>query len=434
MTSVAVSLAASLHEVRERTLALLAPLSDAQLVGQHSPLMSPLVWDLGHVANYEDIWLVRGGEAGADPLDDLYDAFRHPRKDRHALPIPGAAEARAYAREVRERVLAGLAGQDPFFCAMVVQHEHQHDETILAALQLLPAPGYPPARPEFRSGTNREPKIGRGFVPDRKNAARRDASSEVLLPGGTFVMGTSTDPVALDNERPAHPIDLEPFWLDTTPVTNAQFADFIADGGYDEPRWWNDSGWKWRQEAALTAPQFWSGDTSGDTRTRFGWVETRPLDEPVQHVCWYETDAYARWAGKRLPTEAEWEFAAGNGGTTPWPWGASEPTAAVADLWTWPSSFGPGPVAAHPAGANQWGIHDLIGGVWEWTSSDFNGHPGFEAWPYREYSEVFFGPEYKVLRGGSWATHPTAMRVTFRNWDYPIRRQIFAGFRCARSV
>jgi iron(II)-dependent oxidoreductase len=169
-------------------------------------------------------------------------------------------------------------------------------------------------------------------------------------------------------------------------------------------------------------------------RDRFGWTEPLPPDEPVQHVCWYEADAFARWAERRLPTEAEWEFAASNGGTTRWPWGDAEPASGHAALWTSPSPFGPPAVASHPDGVNRWGVHDLIGGVWEWTSSDLVGHPGFVAWPYREYSAVFFGPEYKVLRGGSWATHPTAIRATFRNWDYPIRRQIFCGFRTARDA
>ena len=408
----------ALAEVRARTLDLLEPLPDRVLVTQHSPLMSPLVWDLGHVANYEDQWLVRAvtGEAAERPeLDQLYDAFRHPRRDRHALAIPSPAETLAYAKAVRQRVLDVLdrtPPADPFVHHMVVQHEHQHDETMLAALQLLPAPGYRPVASTPPGVEVRTPP-------------------EVRLEGGTFTAGTSTDAVALDNERPAHRVDVAPFWLDTTPVTNAAFAAFVADGGYRTPSLWSDAGWAWRTAAGLERPQTWTADGAQD---RFGWVEERPGDGPVQHVCWYEADAYARWAGRRLPTEAEWELAASNGGTTRWPWGDDEPTSEHAALWSSPSTFGPGRVATHPAGANRAGVHDLIGGVWEWTSSDFGAYPGFVAWPYREYSEVFFGPEYKVLRGGSWATHPSAMRATFRNWDYPIRRQIFAGFRCARDA
>jgi iron(II)-dependent oxidoreductase len=411
---------AALEDVRARTLAVLDCVPDSVLVGQHSPLMSPLVWDLGHVANYEDIWLVRGGVTGGSPLDDLYDAFRHPRKDRHALATPDPSAARAYGLEVRGRALAALDSTDEFIVRMVVQHEHQHDETMLAALQLLPGAGYQAFQPALLSRPGAQ-------TPPGALSAHPDMT---LLPGGPFIMGTSDDPVALDNERPAHPIDLPAFWLDTTPVTNAAYAEFVADGGYDDPRWWDESGWKWRQEAGLVAPQFWSEGS----RTRFGFVEPIPAAEPVQHVCWYEADAFARWAGKRLPTESEWEFAASNGGTSRWPWGSADPTAKTAALWTIPSSFGPGPVGAHPDGVNQWGTHDLIGGVWEWTATDFSGHSGFVAYPYREYSEVFFGTEYKVLRGGSWGTDAAAVRATFRNWDFPIRRQIFAGFRCAKDA
>ena len=434
------ALAGALDEVRNRSLGLLEPLDVEALIRQHSPLMSPLIWDLGHVANYEDLWLVRA-ITGADParpeLDDLYDAFKHPRRERPTLPILDPDGARAYAADVRGRALEIIEGLDigadaprlvasGFVHNLVVQHEHQHDETMLATLQLMPAPGYRPvtlpARPVIETPT-------------------ADVAPEILLPGGPFVMGTSADPWVLDNERPAHEVSLAPFWLDTTAVTNAAYASFVADGGYEDARWWGADGWAWRQEAGLSQPQFWTGSAAaGWARDRFGWIEDLPLDQPVQHVCWHEADAFARWAGKRLPTEAEWEFAASwspEGRKRRWPWGDADPTPEHATLWSGGSAlstFGPSAVTAHPAGANPWGVLGLIGDVWEWTMSDFAGHPGFESWPYREYSEVFFGRDYKVLRGGSWATHPSAIRATFRNWDYPIRRQIFAGFRCAKDA
>jgi gamma-glutamyl hercynylcysteine S-oxide synthase len=428
------AIATALDEARRRSLSLLAPLPDDRLVTQHSPLMSPLVWDLAHVANYEDLWLVRAitGEPTPHPeLDDLYDAFRHPRADRPSLPILGPAEARAYGAEVRGRVLdlvERLRFDDPadpllgdgFVHQMVVQHEHQHDETMLATLQLMATPGYRPLA-----------------VPGPAPVPGSALAAEVRLPGGAFVMGTSSDPWALDNERPAHEVDLPPFWLDTTPVTNAGYAGFVADGGYADRRWWSDEGWDWRESAGLRHPQFWSRHGSGWTRDRFGHDAELDPDEPVQHVCWYEADACARWMGKRLPSEAEWEYAASwgpDGRKRRWPWGDVDPSPAHATLWFGESSFGPAPATAHPAGANPWGVLGLIGDVWEWTASDFAGHPGFGAHPYREYSEVFFGPRYKVLRGGSWGTHPSCIRPTFRNWDYPIRRQIFAGFRCARDA
>jgi iron(II)-dependent oxidoreductase len=203
---------------------------------------------------------------------------------------------------------------------------------------------------------------------------------EVIVDGGAYEVGTSDHPWAYDNERPKHTVHIDAFAIDAGPVTNAEWQSFIDDGGYNDPRWWSDEGWKWCQQEALTAPLFW--DPS----------HPRAADAPVMHVCWHEADAFAAWAGRRLPTEREWEVAA---------------TA---------------------------GLLSGTGQVWEWTSSTFEPWPGFTAFPYREYSEVFFGPDYKVLRGGSWASHTSVIRPTFRNWDYPIRRQIFSGLRTARDL
>ena len=255
------------------------------------------------------------------------------------------------------------------------------------------------------------------------------------MPGGPFTMGTSTEPWALDNERPAHTVQVAPFYLDTTPVTCGAYAQFIDDGGYDDPRWWTGAGWEHRQNAGLTAPLYWRSEGRQWTRRVFGRQEPIVPNEPVLHVSWYEADAYARWAGRRLPTEAEWEKAArfdpATGLTRRYPWGNADPDTSYANLGQ--AFLRPAPAGSYPAGAAPCGARQLIGDVWEWTSSDFLPYPGFEAWPYKEYSEVFFGPEYKVMRGGSFAVSPVACRGTFRNWDYPIRRQIFAGFRTARS-
>jgi gamma-glutamyl hercynylcysteine S-oxide synthase len=423
--------AEDLEAVRRRSLDLLDPLDDEGLRRQHSPLMSPLVWDLAHVGNYEELWLLRevaGAPAIDASLDDMYDAFRHPRPNRPALPLLGPAEARRYIAEVRGRVLDTLEGLEldgerrllagGFVYGMVVQHEHQHDETMLATLQLMGEPGYRPLAPAPHAG------------------AGAPVPGEVLIPAGPFVMGTDDEAWAYDNERPAHVVDLPAFRIDAAPVTNAQYAEFIAAGGYDEPRWWTDDGWAWRQKAGLEAPEFWRAEGGGRwSRLRFGWREDVPLDEPVQHVCWYEADAYARWAGKRLPTEAEWEKAASwspEGVKRRWPWGDADADGSRVNLGG--ALYRPAPVGAYPAGVSAYGCHQMIGDVWEWTASDFEGYAGFATFPYREYSEVFFGSGYKVLRGGSWAASPLAVRPTFRNWDYPIRRQIFAGFRCARDV
>jgi len=443
------TIAAQLDEARRRSLDLLAPLSDTDLVRQHSTIMSPLVWDLAHVGNYEELWLLRA-VSGASPidaaLDNVYDAFRHPRANRPALPLLGPIEACRYLGEVRGRALDVLdtlpafdTDQAPvlatrpaalvtnaFVYGMVVQHEHQHDETMLATLQLMGGEGYRPLAPL--------PPPGAAL-----------ATTEIRIPGGPFVMGTDDEAWAFDNERPAHVVDLASFWIDTAPVSNHQYLGFMDDGGYDQRRWWTDEGWAWRTGTGAEHPQFWWHDGPGSwARTRFGWNEALPMNEPVQHVCWHEATAYANWAGRRLPTEAEWEKAAswpgdGHKHRHPWAQGPSGPLdgvppaidQAVANLGQ--RHFRPAPVGAYPSGATPGGCHQLLGDVWEWTSSQFEPYPGFRSYPYREYSEVFFGSGYKVLRGGSWATHPAAVRTTFRNWDHPIRRQIFAGFRCARD-
>ena len=432
--------ATALEAVRARTLTLADALTEDEQREQWSPLMSPVVWDLAHVGNYEEIWLQRalGGPAAEHPgYDDLYDAFKHKRAERPALPLLGPAEARDYVAAVRERVLdrlSSLPGDDPFapggdrlldgafVYGMVVQHEHQHDETILATRQLMGEAATPPA------GTTPAPEAASGTP--------RAWGDQVLVPGGRVVLGTDLDPWAYDNERPAHVVEVAPFLMDVTPVTNDAYLAFVEDGGYDDEHWWTPAGWAWRQEADLVAPQFWSPGADGWTVLRFG--EHLPLTpaEPVQHVCWYEADAYARWAGRRLPTEAEWECAAAwdpdAGRARRYPWGDEAPSAGHANLGQ--RHRGPAAVGSYPAGVSASGCHQLVGDVWEWTSSDFHPYPGFASFPYREYSEVFWGTDYKVLRGGSWAADPVAVRNTFRNWDHPIRRQIFAGFRCAADV
>jgi gamma-glutamyl hercynylcysteine S-oxide synthase len=220
-------------------------------------------------------------------------------------------------------------------------------------------------------------------------------------------------------------------------VSNAAYTEFIADGGYDQPRWWSRAGWEHRQRARLEAPLFWRRDSDGQwLRRRFGVTELVLPAEPVLHVCWYEADAYARWAGRRLPTEAEWEKAARydpvSDRSRRYPWGDADPDQDKANLGQ--RHLQPAPVGSYPDGAAPCGARQLIGDVWEWTASDFLPYPGFVAWPYREYSEVFFGSEYKVLRGGAFAADGVACRGTFRNWDFPVRRQIFAGFRTARDA
>jgi gamma-glutamyl hercynylcysteine S-oxide synthase len=421
--------AGELARTRRRSVELTDAVDDDDLVRQHSRLMSPLVWDLAHVGNQEELWLVRdvgGMQPLRDDIDHLYDAFKHPRADRPQLPLLGPAEARGYVGEVRDKVLhvlerTPLEGRrlvdHGFAFGMILQHEHQHDETMLATHQLRDGP------PVLQA-------------PPAPGAPTQPGRSEVLVPGGAFTMGTSTEPWALDNERPAHEVDVAPFWLDAYPVTNADYVRFVEAGGYHEPRWWSERGWDHRHSADLRAPQFWLRDGDRWMRRRFGVLEPLPPQQPVLHVCFYEAEAYAAWAGKRLPTETEWEKAArfepDTGRSRRYPWGDDDPSPERANLGQ--RHLGPAEVGAYPHGASPLGVHQMIGDVWEWTSSRFTGYPGFRAFPYDEYSLVFLGGDYRVLRGGSFGTDPVACRATFRNWDLPVRRQIFAGFRCARDA
>jgi iron(II)-dependent oxidoreductase len=296
---------------------------------------------------------------------------------------------------------------------MLVQHEHQHNETMLQTL-MLAAPGvYSPSPRPLPA----PPPGLRG--PDM-----------VLVDGGPCILGYDPAGFAYDNERPSHEVDIPTFELDRLPVTNGDYMDFVEEGGYRTREWWSDEGWAWREAENVELPHYWTAD--GEVRA---FDRTEPLDRerPVMHVSFHEAEAYARSRGKRLPTEAEWEKAASwdeaEGAQRAYPWGDAEPSVRRANLDH--TAFGPARVGAYPAGASPYGVLGMVGDSWEWTSSDFAGYPGFESYPYSEYSEIFFGSDYKVLRGGSWATRPSVARASFRNWDYPIRRQIFSGCRCA---
>jgi iron(II)-dependent oxidoreductase len=397
----------------------LTDVEDSELLSQHSPLMSPLVWDLAHIGQQEDLWLLREGDArreGVLPadVDRLYDAFQFGRAERVDLPLLSPVQARQFIADVRERAFGLLDRTEELFpFVMVEQHEQQHVETMLATHQLRAGP----------------PVLGTG---DPLPAGRPVPRDRVLVAGGEFVLGVDgvDEPASLDNERPAHVVNLAPFRIGRVPVTNAEWQAFIDDGGYDRPHWWSERGWQHRLDGRLERPLFWSADGS---RRRFGIVEDIPPDEPVQHVCFFEAEAYAAWVGGRLPTEAEWEKACvwdqGAGRRRRWPWGDSEITAALANLGG--GALRPAEVGAYGAAASAYGVEQLIGDVWEWTSSGFHAWPGFSPMLYSQYSQPFFGGDFRVLRGGSWAVAPGAVRPSFRNWDLPIRRQIFSGLRVA---
>jgi gamma-glutamyl hercynylcysteine S-oxide synthase len=385
-----------MEEARARTLTLIEPLTHQQLNRVYDPILSPLIWDLGHIANFEELWLVQrigGREPLRGDLGELYDAIEQPRKIRGQLPILRADEVRPYMEGVRERTLEVLGEieldpKDPlladgFVYEMLLAHEHQHNETMLQLLQMVEA--YEPVEVDRAPVT--EPVA--------------EGPEMVRVDGGPHEIGAPDVGYAYDNERPRHRVDLEPFWIDRTPVTNGAYMTFMEETGAEPPMYWERDG------------------EGGWVRTAMGSTEEVNPELPVIHVSWHEADAFARWSGKRLPTEAEWEAAAA---------GASRERANLDQL-----SFGCAPAGAYADASCECGAVQMLGDVWEWTSSDFTAYPGFEAFPYPEYSEVFFGDTYKVLRGGAWATRRDVIRTSFRNWDLPERRQIFSGIRCARD-
>jgi iron(II)-dependent oxidoreductase len=258
----------------------------------------------------------------------------------------------------------------------------------------------------------------------------------VLFDGGVVTIGTDDTSAAYDNERPQHERTLSPFLLDVAPVTNGRYLEFMADRGYERRDLWSADGRKWLAESRETCPKYWFRDHEQWMMRTMDCIRPVDIHRPVCHVCYYEAEAFAKWDGKRLPTEFEWEVAASwdppSGKTREYPWGdapASERLANIDQL-----SFDTAGVGAFSENMSPLGCYGMIGDVWEWTSSDFNGYEGYRSFPYKEYSEEFFGSTSKVLRGGSWATRAGAIRNTFRNWDYPIRRQIFSGFRCAADA
>jgi gamma-glutamyl hercynylcysteine S-oxide synthase len=415
----------ALRGARERTLALVASVSEDDLERVHSTLMSPLVWDLGHIAAFEDLWLVhRYGDRPLlkEELVDVYDAFETPRAGRGELPMLRSGAALDYLDAVRTRTLEVVDERgvgDGVLHEMVVRHEHQHNETMLQTLQLARLRDY---------------ELGEQRATPASSDELRSGSELIEIPSGPCTIGAPATGFAYDNERPRHRTDVRGFLIGRTAVTNASYLTFVEGGGYERREWWSDEGWRWKEQYDITRPEGWTADLGA--QWRLGSLEPLNPSQPVVHVSWFEADAFARAHSARLPSEIEWEKAATwdreRSVARPFPWGDDPPDPmlhANVDQF----GLGPAPADAYPAGASPYGCLGMIGDVWEWTASCFGGYPGFMPYPYKEYSQVFFGSDYRVLRGGSWATRARVVTPTFRNWDYPQRRQIFAGFRIARE-
>jgi iron(II)-dependent oxidoreductase len=418
-----------LTDARRRTLQLQADLSEEQMRVPLLPIINPVIWELGHVAWFQEKWVLRHlrGEPPVLPQGDAWwDSAAVPHDDRWQLPLPSRAATLAYLQEVLDRVLDGLPPADvpeeqAYFYWLAVMHEDMHAEAFTYTRQTL---GY--AAPCLNGPVMAPPPP----VPP--------VSGDAFIPGGEFLLGASPGPAfVFDNEKWAHLHRVAPFALARTPVTNGQFAGFVEDDGYLRRELWSSEGWEWREKTGAQHPLYWVRE--GSTWFRQHYDQIVPLGEalPVIHVNFFEAEAWCRWARRRLPTEAEWEMAAAAQPGTPckrlFPWGEAPagPEHAFLDA----RRIGCGPAAALPAGDSAFGCRQMIGSVWEWTASDFLPYPGFVLDPYKEYSAPWFTPAYKVLRGGCWATRSRLIRNTWRNFYTKDRRDVFAGFRtCALSA
>jgi len=446
----------ALREVRKRSLELVDDLNDEQMIGPRLAIVNPLRWEFGHLGWFQEYWILRHFRKEAPARSDgdrLYDSARVAHDTRWDLPLPSKAETLAYIERILEHVLEPsqrggsnaaqkIDGYDEaYFTRLALFHECMHAEAATYTRQTL---GYPPPRIGVAKG------VGDGRSHRQLNSvANRDdgaGNSNLLagdagVPGGTFLLGsTPGPPFVFDNEQWAYPVKLDPFRMARTAVSNAEFVAFVEDSGYKRRELWTEEGWRWRESAGAGHPVYWRRQDDGRwLRRNFdGWV---PLESrlPVLHVNWYEADAYCRWAGRRLPTEAEWEMAASaepspsNRGITEhkrlFPWGDEFPTPERANLdWL---AMGCVEVDALPASDSAFGCRQMIGNVWEWTATDFGPYPGFSPGPYKEYSAPWFG-DHKVLRGGCWVTHSRLIQNNYRNFYQPHRRDVWAGFRtCA---
>ncbi len=408
--SLASDLTRELIDARARTLEVVRDLSDAQLMGPRLAIVNPLRWEIGHLAWFQEKWVLR--RTGAPSLlphaDALYDSAAVPHDTRWDLPLPTREATLEYMDQVLRRAIAQahavdrVEDREAYFLRLATYHEDMHAEAFLMTRQTL---AY--AAPDL--GSTESVSEG-GPYPG-------DAS----VPGGKYKIGATPDhPFAFDNEKWSHPVKLRPFRIAKAPVTNAEFAAFVDGGGYRDRRHWSEEGWAWRTAAEAEHPVHWERIGSAWNGRRFD--ATAPLEphHPVMHVSWHEAEAFCRWAVRRLPTEEEWEVAAA---------GIPQLSSERANLDG--RMGGCADVGAFPAADSALGCRQMFGNVWEWTASMFGPYPGFVVDPYKEYSEPWFGT-HRVLRGGSWATRSRLLRPTWRNFYTPDRRDVFSGFRtCA---
>lgn len=420
-----------LRDARSRTLELLQGLDAAQLIGPKLDTVNPMLWEIGHVAWFYEYFILRRLYNHRPLLangDDLYDSIKIAHDTRWNLSLLSLDDTIAYMGQVQDALIGRLDGtmadqSDSFIYRFATFHEDMHDEAFLWTRQTL---AYP--RPALAIASE-------GLPPD---ADAGDLPGDVEVPGGTFWLGSPRNASFLfDNEKWAHPVTIAPFRIARAPVTNSQIAAFVEDSGYWRQELWGEEGWRWRRSVEAEHPVYWQRDDAGNWHLRrfHEWLPLSP-HQPAIHVNWYEANAYCRWAGRRLPTEVEWEVAAigeatANGnelspGKRRFPWGDEPTTRRHANLDA--RALGCIDAAALPEGDSAFGCRQMLGNVWEWTGDTFAPYPGFTPDAYREYSQPLFG-NTKVLRGGAWTSRSRMVSATYRNYFGPERRDVFAGFR-----
>ena len=427
----------SLREARSRTVALVADLDDEQMIGPRMAIVNPLRWEIGHVAWFQEFWLLRHLLKRSPTLstgDSLFDSAKVAHDTRWDLPLLSKADTITYAQTILDRICDEyhadsrsktnrFSKEAAYFLSLALFHEDMHSEAVTYTRQTL---GYP--APQFSQNTS---------APDVSQV--HEKLGDAFVPGGTFVLGNASDqPFVFDNELDAHEVRVEPFSISRTAVTNGEFAAFVDDRGYERRELWSNDGWMWREATNAKHPVYWTSDNGKWRRRKFDQIV--PLEDslPLLHVNWYEADAFCRWAQRRLPTEAEWEMAAASEPTRgdgisahkrKFPWGDEPANQQRANL-DW-SALDVVDVTSLPEGDSAFGCRQMIGNVWEWTASDFLAFPGFVAGAYKEYSAPWFG-DHKVLRGGCWTTRSRLINNTYRNFYKSDRRDVWAGFRtCA---
>lgn len=436
-------LRAQMEAARRSTLALF-DLTDESVLHQSPGFgFRPIIWHLAHIGVFEAYWLLQklNGDPPPDPrYEVIFDPIKTPRES--SKDLPSRSEMERFLSGVRERVFDVLDRvnfdtdnplvRDGYLFRLVLEHELQHQETLLYLFQMLP--------PEVKrrpSGTsNLISGAGDTSPSSESQPSLAPTGGMITIPAGSFEQGASGSGFVYDNELPAHLVKVTTFQLDRFLTTNAEFAEFIADGGYERHEFWSEEGWSWREKENITHPLYFLQQNGGwAVRTMFENVALLP-DHPVSGVSWHEAEAYARYRGKRLPTESEWERAAAWNVATHskyrFAWGDQTPDEVHCTFNN--SEWGTTPVGTHPAGETASGLADMIGNVWEWTSTPFAGYPGFQPFPYPEYSQEWFDGDHRVLKGGSWATRAPILRTSFRNFFRRHFRIAFAGVRLEKDL